>query len=80
MTKGTVSQGEMILMSIAAMLIPVVLLVGSLIYAAFYANGYTLFQKIVVVMIALILVGVAEALLWMVWSVKKGLMRWPKPK
>jgi len=80
MAKGTVSQGEMVWMSVVAMLIPAVLLIGSLIYVAFYATGYSLFQKIVIVIVALIAVGVAEALLWMVWAGRKGLMRWPQSK
>jgi len=80
MAKGTVSQCEMVWMSVIAVLIPAVLLVGSLIYVAFYANGYSLFQKIVIVIVALIVVGVAEALLWMIWAGRKGLMHWPQPK
>jgi hypothetical protein len=80
MAKGTVSQGEMVWMSIVAILIPAILLVAALIYVAFYANGYSLFQKVVIVIVALIVVGVAEALLWMVWAARKGLMRWPQSK
>ncbi len=80
MAKGTVSQGEMIFMTVVAMLIPAVLLIGSLVYTAFYANGYTLFQKIVVVIIALIIVGVAECILWVVWAGRKGLMGWQRHK
>jgi hypothetical protein len=77
MPKRTVSQGEMVGMAIAAVLIPAIILVASLIYVAFYASGYSLFQKIVIVLIALIVIGVAEALLWMAWAGSKGFMRWP---
>lgn len=78
--KPVVDQGEMVGMSIIAILIPAIILVLTLIYVAFYANGYTLFQKIVIVIIALVVVGVAEALLWTVWAGRKGLMNWPQPK
>ena len=80
MPKERVSQGEMVWMSIIAVLIPAVLLVLTLIYVAFYAIGYTLFQKIVVVIVALIVACVAEAVIWMAWSGKKGLMEWPQSK
>ena len=80
MAKGTISQSEMVWMSALALLIPVIILIGSLIYVAFYANGYSLFQKIVLLLVALIVVGAAEGLLWMIWAGRKGLMRWPQPK
>ena len=80
MTKRTVSQDEMLRVSVVAMLIPAVLLIGSLIHAAFYTNGYTLFQKITIVVVALVFVAVAEALLWIIWAGRKGLMRWSRPK
>lgn len=80
MAKGKVSQGEIVWMSVVAILIPAILLIGTLIYVAFYSNGYSLFQKIVIVIIALIVIGVAEAVLWMVWAGRKGLMAWPQPK
>ena len=80
MVKKPISQSEMLRVAIVAMLIPAVLLIGSLVYAAFYTKGYTLFQKITVVLVALVLVAVAEAILWMVWAGSRGIMRWPKPK
>lgn len=80
MAKGRVSQGEMEWMSILSVLIPAIVFVASLIYVAFYAIGYTLFQQIVIVVIALVVIGVAEALLWMIWAGGKGLMHWPQPK
>ncbi len=80
MAKRTVSQDEMLWMTVVAILIPAILLIGSLIYVAFYADGYSLFQKIVIVIVALIVVGVAEALLWMIWAGKRNMMCWPQPK
>jgi hypothetical protein len=80
MAKGRVSQGELMLMSALSVLIPAMLLVGALTFIAFYANGYSLFQKLVLLLVALIVVGVLEALLWLVWAGKKGLLGWPRPK
>ena len=70
----------MIRMFIVSVLVPAIILICSLVYVAFYTSGYSLFQKIVIVIVALIVVGVAEALLWMVWVGKKGMMYWPQPK
>jgi hypothetical protein len=80
MPKGNASQGEMMWMSVVSVLIPAIFLVCSLVYVAFYADGYSLFQKIVIVVVALIVVGAAEALLWMVWAGRKGLLCWPQSK
>ena len=59
------------------MLIPAILCICVLVYVAFYAAGYTLFQKVAVVIIAMIVIGVAEALFWMLWAAKRGFMQWP---
>jgi hypothetical protein len=80
MPKENAMQKEMVCMSVLSILIPAVLLIGALVYVAFCATGYSIFQKVVIVIIALIVVGVAEALLWMVWAGKRGLMKWPEPK
>lgn len=80
MAKTDPSQDEIVCMSIISTLIPAVLLIGALVYVAFYATGYSIFQKVVIVIIAMIVVGVAEALLWMVWAGKKGMMSWPQRK
>ena len=50
-------------MMVASVLIPAILLVGSLVWVAFYASGYSLFQKVVIVIIAMIVICVAESLL-----------------
>ena len=80
MAKGKVSQSEMIWMTVIAILIPSILLIGALVYVAFYAGGFSLFQKLVIALIALIIVCVAESILWMIWAGKKGLMNWPQSK
>lgn len=67
-------------MSVLSVLIPAVILIAALVYVAFYAGGYSVFQKIVVVVIAFIAVMVAEALLWMGWAGRKGMMTWQRPK
>ncbi len=79
-TKAAVSRGEILWMSVISILIPAMLLIGSLIYVAFYAAGYGIFQKIVIIIVAFIVIGVAEALLWMIWAGRKGLMSWSQPK
>ena len=77
MAKKGVSQGEMTGMIVLSVLIPAILLIGSLIYVAFYASGYSLFQKIIIVIIALIVICVAESLVWMIWASKNGFMQFP---
>ncbi len=80
MAKGKVSRSELMWMSVLSVLIPAIILVGALIFVAFYVNGYSLFQKVVLLLVALIAIGVLEALLWMVWAGKRGMMDWPQPK
>ena len=74
MPKPKVSSGEMVRMTIVSVLIPSILLIVALVWVAFYSTGYSLFQKIVIAVIALIVIGAAEAVLWMVWTGKKGMM------
>ncbi|MDE1860961.1 MAG: hypothetical protein KGH72_04575 [Candidatus Micrarchaeota archaeon] len=76
MAKTSVSPSEILWMSVVAILIPAVILIGALIYVAFYTSGYSLFQQIVIIIVALIVVAVAEAILWMAWAAKKGMMHW----
>ena len=77
MPKGADLRKEMVWMSALSALIPAILLIGALVYVAFYATGYSLFQKVVIVIIALIVMAAAEALLWLAWAGSKGLMDWP---
>ena len=50
-------------------------LVGSLIYVGFYANGYSLFQKIVVFLVGLILAITVVAIMWVSWAGRRGWIR-----
>lgn len=76
MPKLHVSKNEIIWMSIASILIPAILLIGALTYVAFYSGGYSLFQKIVILVIALIVAVVLECIMWLCWAGKKGFMSW----
>ncbi len=64
-----------ILGAAATILILTAALVGSLIYVAFYAVNYTVFQKIVVVIVSFIVAMAAVAILWIVWAGRKGYIR-----
>jgi hypothetical protein len=74
MPKPKISSGEMVRMTVVSVLMPSILLIVALVWVAFYSMGYSLFQKIVIAVIALIVIGAAEAILWMVWAGKKGMM------
>ncbi len=50
-------------------------LVGSLVYVAFYTGGFTLFQKIVVVLVALIIAVTIVAVAWVSWAGRRGMIR-----
>ena len=80
MAKGMVLSNEMVMMVVISILIPTVLLIGSLLYVAFFATAFNLLQKIVVLLVALIVSLVAESLLWVICASKKGLMALKKPK
>ena len=53
-------------------------LAGSLIFVGFYTSGYDLFQKIVVVLVAMIIAIAALAILWIAyagrWAGRRGMM------
>ncbi len=50
-------------------------LAGSLIYVAFYTSGFDLFQKIVVVLVALIISVTIVAIAWVTWAGRRGMIR-----
>lgn len=52
-------------------------LIGSLLYVGFYSAGYTLLQKIIVVIVALVIAWAIIAISWITWAAKHGMM---KPK
>lgn len=47
-------------------------LVGSLIYVGFYAVDFTLGQKVIVVLVALILAVAALAIIWVSFAGRRG--------
>ncbi len=49
-------------------------LAGSLIYIAFFANGYDLFQKIVIFLVALILAVTVVSIAWVTWAGRRGMI------
>ncbi len=65
----------MILRIVGTILVFTAFLVGSLIYVGFYASSYTLFQKIIVVLVAFILAIATVAIMWVSWVGRRGWMR-----
>ena len=47
-------------------------LVGSLVYVGFYTGGYSLGQRIIVVLVALIIAIAAIAIMWVTWASRRG--------
>ncbi len=62
----------MVLRIVGTILVFTAFLVGSLIYVGFYTSGYTLFQRIVVVLVALILATATVAIMWVSWAGRRG--------
>ncbi len=50
-------------------------LAGSLVYVAFYTGGFSLFQKVVVVLVAVIISVALVAIAWVTWAGRRGLIR-----
>ena len=50
-------------------------LAGSLIVVGFYTN-YDWFQKIVVILVAMIIAFAALAIMWVTWAGRRGMMGW----
>ncbi len=50
-------------------------LAGSLIYVAFYTDGFSLFQKVVVVLVAVIISVALVAVAWVTWAGRRGMIR-----
>ena len=59
----------MVLRTVFTILVAAFALAGSLAYVAFYADGFTLFQKIAVVLIASILGAAGISIVWVAWAV-----------
>ncbi len=62
----------MVLRIVGTILVFTAFLVGSLIYVGFYTSGYSLFQRIVVVLVALILAIATVAIMWVSWAGRRG--------
>ena len=50
-------------------------LIGSLIYVGFYASGFDLTQKVIVLLVALILAFAAVSIMWVTFAGRRGWMR-----
>ena len=75
MPRGLMARAVLSIITLAAFL------VGSLIFVGFYTSSYDLFQKIVVVLVAIIIAIAALAILWVTyagrWAGRRGMMgRW----
>lgn len=51
-------------------------LIGSLIYVGFYTVGFSLGQRIIVVLVALILAFTALSVMWITWAGRRGMIGW----
>jgi cation transporter-like permease len=67
--KGLVARIVLTIITVSAFL------VGSLIYVAFYTDGFTLFQKIVAVLVALILAVTIVSIAWVTWAGRRGMIK-----
>jgi hypothetical protein len=63
---------------IATILIIAVFLAGSLLYVAFYSTGYGIFQKIVIVLVALIVAVALISILWVAWAMSMKNQFWKR--
>ncbi len=50
-------------------------LAGSLIYVAFFTGGFSVFQKVVVVLVALIISVTLVSVAWVTWAGRRGMIR-----
>jgi hypothetical protein len=50
-------------------------LAGSLVYVAFYTSGFSLFQKVVVVLVAFIISVTVVSIAWVTWAGRRGMIR-----
>ena len=75
MPRGLMARAVLSIITLAAFL------AGSLIFVGFYTSAYDLFEKIVVVLVAMIIAIAALAILWLTyasrWAGRRGMMgRW----
>ena len=50
-------------------------LAGSLDYVAFYTSGFSLFQRVVVVLVAFIISVTIVSIAWLTWAGRRGMIR-----
>ena len=74
MPRGLMARAVLSIVTLAAFL------AGSLVFVGFYTSGYDLFQKIVVVLVAMIIAIAALAILWITyagrWAGRRGMRGW----
>jgi hypothetical protein len=61
---------------IATIIIATAFLSGILIYIGFYAVNYSLTQKVVVFLVALIIAAAAISIMWVSWAGRRGWMHY----
>lgn len=57
---------------IGTILIVTAFLVGSLVYVGFYTAGYSLGQRVIVVLVAMILAIASISIMWVTWAQRRG--------
>ena len=67
--KEDMSQKGLAARIIVTILIVAAFISGSLLYVAFYSSGYSLFQKGVIVLVALIVAAALISILWVLWAI-----------
>jgi uncharacterized protein YacL len=72
MERAEMSARSMMRRIIGTIIVLAAFLVGSLITVGFYTTDYTLFQKIVVVLVALIIATTAISVMWVTWAGRRG--------
>ncbi len=50
---------------------PVVWLTFTLLYVGFWAQGYSLFQSIMVILVSLVILGGVMAVVWTAWGMRR---------
>ncbi len=75
MEPGTPSPTGMVGRIVFTIITLAAFLAGSLVYVAFYTSGFSLFQKIVVVLVAFIISVALVSIAWVTWAGRRGMIR-----
>ncbi|TMI13230.1 hypothetical protein E6H35_07830 [Candidatus Bathyarchaeota archaeon] len=75
MEKATQMQRGLMVRVVLSIITLAAFLAGSLIVVGFYTN-YDWFQKIVVILVAMIIAFAALAIMWVTWAGRRGMMGW----